>query len=1091
MRVAIKATLAAKCGVSADKITLVITAARRLQRHRHQRRHLSSGIGVNVAYTVQVESMVAAEHCNAALAAIASGGDTTMLSFLAELKASAPDGTFASVDSITVATPAVKSFTGTTTGTTSGDESAPSASLPIGAIGGGVGGFVVIAIIVVVLWILRRNNAANKAPNGGTSATSPRANSSDEHGFELTANPMRNRSKSVGFDGDDSEALAPPLWSVADVTAPNSPVTDSDIAKFILSYSASKQVFRDRYHLPNNLDKLLGRGRKSLNEYYSEIERAYSPFLPTEEFERRRDECKEMERDCNEETSHQLGVKCIAQMEETLQRLCVRNALPRGKGNGMGGFAKSLIDNGRISKLLSIQLHEVAQFRNKVIGHDSVGSGQGVKIRPAKTREFLRMYRDLLNESARLHAKSEGGRQQRSASINRFAVKPREILFEADPKGLNGKRVLGTGGFSTVLMCHFRGEAMAYKQFDMHGAPELSDAMVDEINIMVCLPQHPNIASVRGVCLKAEQVDGGDVPFGPGYMLDYSSRGSFKSILDDGATPLPWKARMSVVKQICDGMSFLHNQQPHPIFHCDLKAANLLVYSADDAGADAGTYRIRIADFGLSVIKAETTVHASTRGGFKGSILWSSPNRLVRGLAFTAADDLFSFAMTVLEIITRKLPWDGMAELAVVGCLNRHFKVSQKKLKRGESEEDQRLDWLDDNPLSERRPSLKGIEEGCPGELRDIVTTCWSDDVNNRSSFKILAAKLGGMGVGAAVADWETKFDDTAAWSVEHHNFKPCGFDMATKHIHGGLRGLEDKVRMGPDAGRSWSDDDTGLVNHFLEEAEAYLHMRMGETANNVDLLTDVVEKLQLEFISIYDAVGKRIAKERGYAEAIALFLRLQCTIQGSMRQSVNDLLQLYIAAAEIKPRFDSELEKIAKASKGVFKTSSLKHLFRTLEKAAVRHSTDKNLGRADNVYDIVRCMIEYKTMEDMAAGVRALQECEDVNVLRVKDRFSDPTPGGWMDVMASVEINGDRNKYVCEVQFVHKSLLVVRKGMGGHDEYAVYRSAVELLEAHGSGSCGADEEKGGDVDEDVAKGTVMCMVENAKSRSASVEFAM
>ena len=84
------------------------------------------------------------------------------------------------------------------------------------------------------------------------------------------------------------------------------------------------------------------------------------------------------------------------------------------------------------------------------------------------------------------------------------------------------------------------------------------------------------------------------------------------------------------------------------------------------------------------------------------------------------------------------------------------------------------------------------------------------------------------------------------------------------------------------------------------------------------------------------------------------------------------------------------------------------------------------------------------------------------------------------MDMMVSVRIKGDRNKHVCEIQFVHQSLLAVRKGMGGHAEYAVYRSAAELLEVHGGGAGGAGgEEKG-----------VGGMVEEAK-RSASVEFAL
>ena len=38
----------------------------------------------------------------------------------------------------------------------------------------------------------------------------------------------------------------------------------------------------------------------------------------------------------------------------------------------------------------------------------------------------------------------------------------------------------------------------------------------------------------------------------------------------------------------------------------------------------------------------------------------------------------------------------------------------------------------------------------------------------------------------------------------------------------------------------------------------------------------------------------------------------------------------------------------------------------------------------------------------------------------------------------------------MCEIQFVHKGLLAVRKTCGGHDVYNKFRSALELLEVHG-----------------------------------------
>ena len=190
------------------------------------------------------------------------------------------------------------------------------------------------------------------------------------------------------------------------VVVDGSGVSDDDVAQCIINYTNVNQRFNDLIgtHGISGTDKektlkLLERGRDQMNEYYTRIKRECHPFITGEEYTRRYSECRLMMRNCDANTSHDFAVTVIAQMEDIAQSLCVLNALPRGKGSGMGGFAKSLFDNGRIPKLLCDRLHEVAQFRNKVIGHDSVGSGKGVTINPAKTLEFLRLYLNLLNES--------------------------------------------------------------------------------------------------------------------------------------------------------------------------------------------------------------------------------------------------------------------------------------------------------------------------------------------------------------------------------------------------------------------------------------------------------------------------------------------------------------------------------------------------------------------------------------------------------------------------------------------------------------------------------------------------------------------
>jgi len=101
--------------------------------------------------------------------------------------------------------------------------------------------------------------------------------------------------------------------------------------------------------------------------------------------------------------------------------------------------------------------------------------------------------------------------------------------------------------------------------------------------------------------------------------------------------------------------------------------------------------------------------------------------------------------------------------------------------------------------------------------------------------------------------------------------------------------------------------------------------------------------------------------------------------------------------------------------------------------------------------------MLVFTTMANMQKAVQALLECDKITVLRVKDRFGSPTAGGWRDLMMNYVMKGDRNEHVCEVQLCNEKLLVVRTQLGGHKEYAVLRSAVELLEVNAAAAAAAE----------------------------------
>ena len=86
--------------------------------------------------------------------------------------------------------------------------------------------------------------------------------------------------------------------------------------------------------------------------------------------------------------------------------------------------------------------------------------------------------------------------------------------------------------------------------------------------------------------------------------------------------------------------------------------------------------------------------------------------------------------------------------------------------------------------------------------------------------------------------------------------------------------------------------------------------------------------------------------------------------------------------------------------------------------------------------------------------GLLALHEAGALRVVRIKDRFAQPSAGGWRDLMVNFVLVGDATRHVCEVQVVHEMMLTARKGLPGHAIYGIVRSAMELIE-----SCGRERE--------------------------------
>ena len=162
----------------------------------------------------------------------------------------------------------------------------------------------------------------------------------------------------------------------------------------------------------------------------------------------------------------------------------------------------------------------------------------------------------------------------------------------------------------------------------------ISNIFRREIRLMVRL-RHPNIVTVLGATKEAE----------PLLVLEYMPRGTLRDLLLNPTADLPLGLCISMVRDVCSGLRYLHSSTP-PVLHGDIKSANVLVNDSFDC---------KLSDFGLSSTKGRTLLSGS-RGGAVGTPFWMAPE-LLDGKPNSEASDVYGFGVLLWEVFSRSTPY--------------------------------------------------------------------------------------------------------------------------------------------------------------------------------------------------------------------------------------------------------------------------------------------------------------------------------------------------------------------------------------------------------------------------------------------------
>ncbi|KAI8811437.1 kinase-like domain-containing protein [Cladochytrium replicatum] len=302
---------------------------------------------------------------------------------------------------------------------------------------------------------------------------------------------------------------------------------------------------------------------------------------------------------------------------------------------------------------------------------------------------------------------------------------------------------LAEGGTAVVFKAHWLGARVAVKALKVgllpHATPKnVSKKLTEDFRKEALLwgnLRHPNVIHLFGIVIpesferRISESDGqqdsnsawavNGENLGRSYtqlkfeslplmVMEYAQCGNLANYMHSYHQKLDVLERVRIASEIASGMRYLHSQDP-PIYHGDLKPANVLIMA---------DLTVKLTDFGFSRVKTfsvQLQPGASTL--VAGTLRYMAPERM-EGYPVTERTDVYSYAMTLYELLTGKTPFE--------------------------------LDGLDSDPLvvaavliKRQRPRIvHGLPHAADSILR-LVEVCWRDHPSHRPAFGQIVKVLG------------------------------------------------------------------------------------------------------------------------------------------------------------------------------------------------------------------------------------------------------------------------------------------------------------------------------------------------------------
>ena len=151
--------------------------------------------------------------------------------------------------------------------------------------------------------------------------------------------------------------------------------------------------------------------------------------------------------------------------------------------------------------------------------------------------------------------------------------------------------------------------------------------------------------------------------------------------------------------QVAQALTYLHKNN---VIHRDLKSMNILL---SQTYKEKSQPLFKVTDFGISKIISNTTIKSTMTIGV-GTVMWMAPEMLnPKNKVYDSKVDVYSFAIVMWELFSRKLPYSGI---------------------------DNPLEIIEYVRFEGGRPDCNLIDKNTPKSAIELMKKCWDPSPNNR-----------------------------------------------------------------------------------------------------------------------------------------------------------------------------------------------------------------------------------------------------------------------------------------------------------------------------------------------------------------------